>query len=44
MKFITLFTGEDQKSYFKEVDAGFEKMHPSRKLFQEVSGKRDEIS
>jgi quercetin dioxygenase-like cupin family protein len=28
MKFITLFTGEDNKSYFKEVDAGFEKKHP----------------
>jgi hypothetical protein len=28
MKFITLFTGEDKKSHFKEVDAGFEKKHP----------------
>ena len=28
MKFITLFTGEDKKSYFKEVDAHFEKKHP----------------
>jgi uncharacterized cupin superfamily protein len=28
MKYITLFTGEDKKSHFKEVDAGFEKKHP----------------
>ena len=28
MKYITLFTGEDEKSHFKEVDAGFDKKHP----------------
>ncbi|HSW68612.1 MAG TPA: hypothetical protein VLI69_00450 [Gammaproteobacteria bacterium] len=28
MNYIRLFTGEDNKSYFEEVDAGFEKNHP----------------
>lgn len=28
MKYIRLFTGEDGKSYFAEVDAGFEKKLP----------------
>lgn len=37
MKFITLFTGEDEKSHFKEADAGFEKKSPTRKLFKEIS-------
>jgi|GEM_PF-5134173 len=27
MKYITLFTGENKKSHFKEVEAGFEKKH-----------------
>ena len=29
MKYIKLFTDEDKKSYFIEVDAGFAKKHPS---------------
>lgn len=28
MKYIKLFTGADDKSYFIEVDAGFETKHP----------------
>lgn len=28
MKFVKLYTGEDNKSHFKEVDAGFETKQP----------------
>lgn len=28
MKYIKLFTGQDNKSHFIEIDAGFEKKHP----------------
>lgn len=28
MRYIKLYTGEDHKSYFIEIDAGFEKKHP----------------
>lgn len=28
MKYVKIFTGEDQKSYFMEVDAGIDSKHP----------------